>query len=272
MMANVWLCLGLVSGLDLSDRGVKNKAVTPRAATQFFALTIGINDYADAKLNLAYATPDAKLIHSALAYPDTQAVNLSDGKATRAAILDNLDTLMRRAHSGDFFVLYLAGHGVLLYNDFYFLPHEATLATQFSAGIAASTLINALSTLVRRGVSVLVVFDACQSGAVGFDISKFYADAATAGIGLFFAASPLEPALEASNLGHGVFTYYMAEALKGAANRDQNGVVSLREFVDYTQAKVKSYTEDRQNPVYIGTLANDASVVAATAREPKATR
>ena len=42
-------------------------------------------------------------------------------------------------------------------------------------------------------------------------------------------------ALEAPDLGHGIFTYYVLEGLKGAADLNRDGIVSLQELYEYVE-------------------------------------
>ena len=48
--------------------------------------------------------------------------------------------------------------------------------------------------------------------------------------------------------GHGVFTYYMLLGLKGAADRNEDGFVTVRELFDYVYGKVGEDTDGNQYP------------------------
>jgi uncharacterized caspase-like protein len=76
---------------------------------------------------------------------------------------------------------------------------------------------------------------------------------------LVFAASQGgEPSLEARDLGHGVFSYYLLKGLQGDADAKENGgdgnsVVTLGEAIAYTRKMVRQYSRQRQNPDIAGT-------------------
>ena len=53
--------------------------------------------------------------------------------------------------------------------------------------------------------------------------------------------------------GHGVFTWYLLQGLKGQADTpkgggDGDGHVTLGEVIEYTRDQVKRYTGNRQHP------------------------
>jgi uncharacterized caspase-like protein len=62
------------------------------------------------------------------------------------------------------------------------------------------------------------------------------------------ASAGHEKAAEDKNLGHGVFTECLLEALAGKADHSGDGVVSLDEVVTYVQESVPKLTGQRQNP------------------------
>ena len=61
-----------------------------------------------------------------------------------------------------------------------------------------------------------------------------------------------EISLEANNLKQGVFSYYLIEALKGAADSDQNTIISAKELFNYVFEKVHQFTSGYQTPNFMG--------------------
>src|SRR6185436_14688565 len=55
-------------------------------------------------------------------------------------------------------------------------------------------------------------------------------------------------------VGHGVFTYYLLDALRGGAGPDQDGLVRLDAVASYVTRNVsewvKEYNRDPQSPAY----------------------
>jgi uncharacterized caspase-like protein len=72
---------------------------------------------------------------------------------------------------------------------------------------------------------------------------------------IFTSCEAGEKSLESSELngGHGVFTYFILEAFRGAADKLENngngdGKVNLGEMIDYTIDKVKRFSQNQQHP------------------------
>jgi uncharacterized caspase-like protein len=54
-----------------------------------------------------------------------------------------------------------------------------------------------------------------------------------------------------------VFTYYLIQGLKGKADIDQDGVISLDEVYGYVSREVPRATGQEQHPVKKGTVEGD---------------
>jgi uncharacterized caspase-like protein len=52
--------------------------------------------------------------------------------------------------------------------------------------------------------------------------------------------------------GHGVFSYYLLEGLKGAADFDKSGSVRVGEITVYVSQQVRRATRNAQNPIVAG--------------------
>jgi Caspase domain len=107
----------------------------------------------------------------------------------------------------------------------------------------------------KAGVKVMLV-DACRdnptegnTGAIPF---------APPSVAALFSCSDGEVAWDEAELGggHGVFFHYVIEGLRGEADGNRDGKVSLLELVDYTQDKVPDFVSHRrgrrQMPVLLG--------------------
>ena len=135
-------------------------------------VAVGINKYSDPKLTLGYSVPDAKAIVDELqrsakgAFSDVDLHALYDGDATRANIIGALKGLSG-VDENDVVVVYLAGHGTVVGDDWIFLPHEATMQKKFEdyrkGAITAHEIQDAL--VAAQAQRVLVMIDSCQSGA-----------------------------------------------------------------------------------------------------------
>jgi uncharacterized caspase-like protein len=63
--------------------------------------------------------------------------------------------------------------------------------------------------------------------------------------------------LEVPELGHGLFTHYLVQGLRGAADLDRDGIVSLQEVYQYLEQQVAQKSRSiggNQHPVMKGEL------------------
>jgi tetratricopeptide (TPR) repeat protein len=127
----------------------------------------------------------------------------------------------------------------------------------------------------------VILADACHSAAIGGAIGRRMAtnDAqvintylqgiskAKAGVALLTSAETSETAQEHEkwNGGHGVFTYFLLEGMKGGADgygRPKDGMVTVGELFDYVRENVKKATNNLQHPS-IGTNRFDRDLLLA---------
>src|SRR5690606_37976044 len=90
------------------------------AASNCYILSVGINKYKNAQLNLNFARSDAESFATALKshskgmFGKTEVIELYDQQANRAAILEALDKIAAQAGPSDVLYVYYAGHGSMV--------------------------------------------------------------------------------------------------------------------------------------------------------------
>lgn len=124
--------------------------------------------------------------------------------ATRAKILKELTRCLKTARADDLLLVYISTHGIIDFDDFFFIPSDGEMDNVLGTGIASSTLVGAIGKASARGVKALMIIDTCHSGAVSFDISKYKGEFAC-----LLSCSPVEYSYEFFNIEHGVFTEYL---------------------------------------------------------------
>jgi WD40 repeat protein len=262
--------------LGLAVLAEHNKEVAIRThsqlppGVQLHLLTIGISayneDYAK-NLRLNYADRDAHDLASAIAstqdglysHVDTQALLNED--ASRSGILrgfQSLRTEMERGGGNDLAVVHFSGHGAMVDGTLYLLPYDTD--ARDAVGIKNTALpIDMLRTellkLAERG-RVLVLLDACHSGATTLDGSAKAADAAAlrhelaaANVTVLTSSSRNEPSLEDKAWEHGAFTRALLDALNDpAADADRIGLINPNTLAHYLARHVASLTAGKQTP------------------------
>lgn len=245
-----------------------------------YVLVVGVNDYDDRSLHLDFAKQDAQALarffqsHGNL-FSSVNEIALFDQDATKANIQAAFDRVAQNAHPEDVALFYLAGHGMLVGREFYFLPHDTRKDADLESavqkyGIPSSEFGEALQRI--KAVKQVLILDACQSesalpelakaafGARGLENPEERAVRMLAhanGIYLIAASTAEQYAYEVPALGHGVFTYAL---LSGLGERDQpqaansEGVVTVLSLINYVARAVPELSEkyhmgDPQTPV-----------------------
>ena len=242
---------------------------------EVWAAVIGINQYKNLP-SLKYSVNDAREFYRYLLetnkIPKENIWLLLDEEATLDKIRSVLGThLRRKAGKDDMVIIYLAGHGATERDsaspdgdglEKYILPHNADPKDLYSSAIP----MNEVARIFQRISSERLVFisDTCYSGASGgrtvallgarANLSGGFLDRLSHGKGrvMLTASDANEISVEMDELNHGVFTYYLLEALRGKGDLDGNGIISFDEVYRYVSLKVPQATGQEQHPVKKG--------------------
>jgi uncharacterized caspase-like protein len=230
-------------------------------------VVIGVSHYSDSQINLAYAARDAESMRDFLQDPNgggVPAANmkfLENEEATAANIRSALFTFLNNPGPDDLVIVYFAGHGT---NDpkspdnYYLLGYDADPQNLGATAVRMRELQEAFANNLKANLVTLV--DACHSGAIG-NVVPNVANVrwARAGFGehraTLTASAVGETSAESETWGggHGVFTYYLLQGLKGAAGTRHRGQISVGELFDYVTAHVERETHGAQTPQAAGT-------------------
>lgn len=271
-------------------------AKDPDEDVQIRALVVGISDFQNfsKEQDLRYAEADAKLFADTLTTSLSGAVRNRDihlllGKAaTRQAVLTELDEVLGEADDNDVVILYFSTHGMLDNGQGYL----ATWDTQPNERLPFTALPMRnieLEVGQTRAQHVLIFTDACHSAAMGYtggkgapvnEINQAIGSMAQAGPSFFNMASSLvrQESLEGPEYcgGHGAFTCQLSNALKGRADMNKDGLVTLAELSVRVPAMVYNITDQKQYPEVKGSYDQSMilSVVVAptkaeTSKDPK---
>jgi uncharacterized caspase-like protein len=224
-------------------------------------LTIGINKYKDSRLNLDYGVSDATAILQSLqasqgVFGKVVAKKLIDQGATRAAIIKAL-TDYQNAPPNDVLVVYLAGHGEIVDNDWYFLPHDFVFTPEGikSTGINATTWRDMLSRVGPQ--RVLILIDSCKSGgsidtlATAIDRKLLRTLGRDAGVAILAGARRDQSAEEFPQLHHGAFTYVLLQGVSGKADVHNDGKITTDELLTYSTSELPLLTKKLINQMQV---------------------
>ena len=209
----------------------------------------------------------------------TQGLYLSAGRAQQWVTLNTGDGLagnsvvsiyqLRKAKQEDFVVFYFSGHGSsepgAASDILYLLTHDADPEMLPATAFGFHDIQRALEYYIASE-RVLIIADACHSGGITQPsmvamkdvdaenelVYRFLQELgrSSPGRAVFTASESNEKSREGEEWGggHGAFTYYLLEAMRGKADVDRNGIVTLGETIDFTRSKVQEATGGMQHP------------------------
>jgi WD40 repeat protein len=253
----------------------------PQRVINCYLIAIGINEYRNPALDLNYARADAeafsKIIQdrSSGLFKKIEIHELIDTAATKNNILSLMDELSRIVKPEDVLLFYYAGHGSMVGNKFFFIPTESVSLYQedrlnqesIYAGLVQEKLKNI------PALKQIVILDACQSGGSteilaqrGASEEKALAQLSRgSGVHVLAASGSEQFAAEVSELGHGVFTYIILDALQGSADgAPKDGNVTIYELKAYLNDQVPEITEKYKGTPqwpYTFSIGNDFPIV-----------
>jgi uncharacterized caspase-like protein len=248
-----------------------------------WAIIVGISRYKYQNLNLKYADRDAEelynllLTHSGGNFKQEFIRKLTNEEATTGNITGVLRAFLQKPAREDLVIIYFACHGAPDVNrpsNVYLLTHDTN--PNDIAGTALPMREIRLSLKENlHAQKVIILADTCHSAAIGVGIglrravddsalvNRYLQEVSKAkgGIALLTSAEANEVSFEDTRWGggHGVFTYYLLEGMRGAADSDGNGIVTVGELFEYVRDNVKQATDHRQHPS-IGTDAYDRNM------------
>jgi len=234
---------------SLPDEIKVSYKATKSTKPSMFIFAIGINEYLNPRYKLNYATNDAKAFASALKegasliFENIYLTTLFNEQTSKASILSSLEDIKLKIKPEDVFIFYFAGHGVMSSGntnetpEFYLLPYDITKMFDADEMLKLKSISAKEIGEFSKNISSqkqLFVLDACQSGGAvqsfamrGAAEEKAIAQLSRSTGTYFIAASGTEQfASEVATLGHGIFTYSLIEAIKGAC-KSQDGRLTV---------------------------------------------
>jgi len=212
-----------------------------------YILSIGIDQYKDKSVNLKYALKDAKdikeklLSQSATLYKSQNIHHemFTDKDATKTNVLNKINAISQKIKPSDSFILFAAGHGILLQNQYYMLTSEYDGNINENTMISSNEIVEISKKI--KSLSQLFIFDTCHAGGVDYIVSGLY-DARMSvlakkmGLHIYASANDKQAAMDGYK-GNGLFTYTLLEGLNNNKNADKNkdSKISLTELGEYSK-------------------------------------
>ncbi len=265
------LCLPALSfGVSKSLERRKQVPETPApevGAGDLYAVVVGVAKYANPKIpKLTVSDKDARDFAEFLktqkdVFKDTHVKVMLNEEATKTEVTKQLYYELRKAGKDDTVILFFSGHGAddpRKPGDFFFLTHEAD--PENLEGTAVK--MNGLDFLQKLDANrVVLIADSCHAGGFSRNTTKALEPSMktfmrefsrSSGRAILSSSKPDEYSVEKPGFQNSVFTHYLIKGLKGEADGNRDGVVTLREAYDYVYDSTKDETNGVQHPQFEG--------------------
>ena len=245
----------------------------PLGKSELHVLAVGASRYADANLNLNFAARDAQVVAELFRrrggdlYANVHITEVVDKQATRKGITQALKKVTAATSPQDTLVVFLAGHGTMVGQRYYFVPHEMRRQEDLfeddirKQGLPADEISDYLGS--AKALKRLLILDTCASGGAlgpalksrsGFALrGAIERLSRTQGIFTIAAAAATEEAQESKDLGHGVLSYALLAGLKAVEGGPLDGmyihpnnperVVDVMDWFSFAAGHVPRLTE-----------------------------
>jgi WD40 repeat protein len=241
---------------------------------KMYALFVGLNNYVGSIKDLSTPASDARELEMALrtvgnrllpGRVQTTLLTSSAGKedTTRTEILAWFDQVAAKATASDIVIVYFSGHGVneiAGVQDYFFLTPEAdpTSVGALTATTAAISGAEISAKLAKIAASKqVVILDTCHSGAFATQLASeksvsgdyrraWQAIRDATGTWMLAGSAADQKSFESTNVGHGILTYSLLEAIDRASaqglRQTESGelFVDVERWIDYAAARVES--------------------------------
>jgi uncharacterized caspase-like protein len=188
---------------------------------------------------------------------------LDNENATVARIREALTNFISRAAEDDLLLIFFAGHGApdpFAPQNLYLVAYDTDVNSMPETALAMSDLRSYIDHNVKSKRLVLLL-DACHSAGlsnegtrdVANNLANLYLEKLLyqeEGRAFMCSSDINEPSRESRQWGngHGVFTYYLLDGLKGNADSNHDRLVSVGELFRYVRQRVRMATNQQQNP------------------------
>ncbi|MBU0482620.1 MAG: caspase family protein [Proteobacteria bacterium] len=228
---------------------------------------VGINTYLNPALNLNFGVPDARAVSGYFGraksgfFADISTHHLFDSQASREGVSKMLAD-MEGIPARDTIVLYFAGHGETVGDEWFYIPYDMGALKDEQGirakGISSKILQEHLGN--SQAQRIVLLLDACKSGAAmqafaAFEDQRPFSLLSRAtGIHIAAASTSQQYASELEELGHGVFTFTLLNALDGQADlQPSDGRISVQEVLAYINEQmpllIKKHNTSAQRPI-----------------------
>ncbi|MCF0196014.1 MAG: caspase family protein [Bacteroidaceae bacterium] len=223
--------------------------VAIRATATTYLVAVGVSDYPGTANDLSLPANDAATIQFIYdKNSNAETVLLTNGKATKSAVLEALRTLFAKAKEDDIIIFFFSGHGT----KGAFCAYDTLIKYSEIRSILAAS----------KAGSKMIFADACFSGKMRGARKHSPGQAfRNHNIMLFLSSRDSETSIERRDMKNGFFTSCLQRGLRGGADANRDRIITAKELFSYVSTGVKNLSGDRQHPVMWGKFSDNMTVM-----------
>ena len=247
-------------GIATSSSTIKSTSSNNRGT--LWLLLVGVNNYQDEELpNLNYPAIDCQGLANSLINLTGEfshkEIKIYHDLAPHGPCLENvrksIKIISQKATSSDTVLFYFSGHGVVESSSqqAFLCLSETQKSNLIDTAFGIKELLHLLANCAAQ--NQLVWLDACHSGGMtlrGASPTQTLVEvlqqqaARSKGFYALLSCDTSQQSWEFSELGHGVFTYYLMQGLQGEAG-DSQGLISADSLYRYVYHKTLQYIDKK---------------------------
>lgn len=242
--------------------------------TNRHALIIGVDQQKDERIeDLSFCLIDATRMYETLSdssigmFPKENIQLITSERATRANVISAFEDLINRINEDDLVVVYFSGHGMVSpdLKKAYWIMHDTKLDRLRSSGLSRILIDDLVRDL--KTTRLILIVDACFSNAttskslVRRDLVLPKHDGKGRVTLAASAADEVAFVFDEDPQKGSVYSHFLVEGLRGKADQNNDGLISVDETHAFVSAQTKNYArhvkKSRQNPVRKGEVSGD---------------
>ena len=227
------------------------------SAGERYALVIGIDGYqhlGKLKTCVADAEALAKVLVERAGF-DRERVILLTEKAQAGGEQPTIGNIRHRirqlaafAEKGDTILVFFSGHGTRRAGEGYLIPIDGSLEEAVPLSWLNTQLGNS------PAATKLLILDCCHAGSGMKGVGGIGPSLARSII-MLFSCQPEQVSFPDPTTGRSVFSLHLIDGLRGEADKDHDGAITVGEAYDYVKGRLKEWslrTGKGQTPVFHG--------------------
>lgn len=227
------------------------------SAQHLYVVSVGIADYQYIN-DLKYTEDDVETFNQIMSQHGAEISTIVGVQATHANILKTVRSVFAKATTSDAVIFFFSGHGYEGGFCCYDMKPNSHL------GGMSYQEMQILFRNCRAGKK-MVFADACFSGGLSKQRTQLQVQAVSNNDVMFFLSSKLdETSLELPQGPNGLYTYFLAKGLCGAADNNKDRVITASEIFNYVSTNVSTWANQvphNQHPTAWGNFDRNMSII-----------